>query len=151
MRLSDLAGRVDELAQNLHKRHVDRNNSAPSPLHAHTALCRRFADRLQLLRRRNKVSTNHRGHAPRLGHRPCATQGLIRYSHADPVRPSRLHHLQYWQRIPAGPREEMFCAAVSSTRAALRSNKESSSGRFRPSVSLRECRHFMSVSGSITQ
>ena len=38
----------------------------------------------------------------------------------------------------------MFCA-VSSTRAALRSSQESSSGRLRPSVSLHGCIHFVSV------
>ncbi len=69
-----LAARVDEIAQNLDKRHVDRSSSAPPPRHTHTALCRRFADRLQFLRRSNKGSTNHRGHAPRRGHRPCGSQ-----------------------------------------------------------------------------
>ena len=117
----------------------------------YAVLFRRFADRLQFLRRNIKGSTNHRGHAPHRGTRPCATQGLLRYSLTDPVRPSRLHHLQHWQRSPTGSREEMFCATASSTRTALRNSQESSPGRLRPSVSLRECRHFMSVSGSITQ
>ena len=40
----------------------------------------------------------------------------------------------------------MFCVAASSTRAALRSSQESAPGRLRPSVSLRGCRHFVSVS-----
>ena len=111
---SGLAARVDEFAQNLDNRHVDRSSSATPPRYAHTVLCRRSADRLQFLRRSIKCS-NHRGHAPRLGHRPCATQGLLRYSLVDPVRPSRVHH---WQRSPPSSREEMFCAVASSTRAA---------------------------------
>ena len=30
-----------------------------------------------VMRRSNKGSTNHRGHAPRHGHRPCVTPGLL--------------------------------------------------------------------------
>ncbi len=76
--------------------------------------------------------------------RPCDTQGLLRYGRTDPARPSRLHHLQHWERSPTGSRE-MFCAVTSSTRAALRSSQESSPERLRPSVSLHGCRHFVSA------
>jgi hypothetical protein len=146
----DLAARVDELVQNLDSRHVDRRSSVPPSRHAIAVLCRRFADRLQLLRRSNKGSTNRRGHTPRRGHRPCVTQELLRYSHTDPARPSRLHHLQHWQRSPAGSREEMFCAVTSSTRDTLRNNQESSPGRLRPSVSLHGCIYFVSAHCSIS-
>ncbi len=63
-----LAARVDELVQNLDERHVRCNSSTSPPRHAHTTLCRRFVDRLFLLRRSFKGATNNRGHAPRRGH-----------------------------------------------------------------------------------
>jgi hypothetical protein len=107
---SGLAARVDDLTQNLDKRHVGSSSSDPPSRHPHTALLRRLVDRFQILRRSNKDSTNYRGHAPRRGHRPYVNQGLFGYSHTDPVRPSGFHHLHDWQGNSAGPKEEMLCA-----------------------------------------
>jgi hypothetical protein len=86
------------------------------------AVCRRFFDRLLLLRRSFKDATKNRGHAPCRGHSPCATrQGLLRYrsSDPDPARPFGLYHLLHLERRPAGSREEVLCAASSSARALL--------------------------------
>ena len=48
-----LVVRVDEVDQNLDKRHVHRSSSPPPSRYVHTASCRRSADRLKLLRRSN--------------------------------------------------------------------------------------------------
>jgi hypothetical protein len=105
------ADRVDELAQNLDECHVRSScNTSPSR-NTHTTLCRRFVDRLLLLRRSFKVMTNNRGHTPHRGHSPCATQGLLRYS---------------------GPREEMLHTVSSNARATVRDSQESSPRRLRP-------------------
>ncbi len=61
------------------------SSSSSPPRHAHAVVCRRLVDRLLLLRGSFKGVTNYRGHAPRRGHSPLATQGLLRYS--DPLGP----------------------------------------------------------------
>ncbi len=76
----------DELAQNWDKSHVDRNSSAAPPRHAHTASCRRFADRTTPSPKQQGLDKSSRTHSsPRsssvchsraasiLPHRPCPT------------------------------------------------------------------------------
>ncbi len=72
-------------------------NTSPSG-HAHVVLCRRSVDLLLLLRGSIKDTSHNRGNTPLRGHCSCVTQGLIRYSDPDPVRPLGIHHLPHWQR-----------------------------------------------------
>jgi hypothetical protein len=131
--------------------HVCCNSSTSPPRHTNTTLCRRFVDRLLLLRRSFKGATNNRGHAPRRGHSPRTTQGLFRYSDPDPDRPFGLHHLLHWERSPAGPREEKLRAVSSSACATSRGSQESSSRRLRPPSAFRGGNHvlFASIVGSL--
>jgi hypothetical protein len=69
-----------------------------------------------------KGTTNNRGYAPHHGHSPRATQGILRFSDPDPVRPFGLHHLLHWERSPTGPREEMLRVMSSNARTAVRGN-----------------------------
>jgi hypothetical protein len=111
----------------------------------HTLL---YVDDLLIVCSSFEGATHNRGNAPRCGHSPCATQGLVRallfqQSHADPARPSGLHHLQHRQRSPTCSREKVLRAASSSARAALRSSQESSSCRLRPPSVFLGCRHLL--------
>ena len=144
-----LAARLDQLAQNLDKCHVSSRRSPSPPRYAHTALCRRPLDRLQLLRGSFAGAPNHRGDASRRGHRPCATQGLLRHTFADPARSSGLQYLHRWQRSPTGSREEVLCAPPSSARAAFRGVQESAPGRLRPPSALRRRSHFVLACSSL--
>jgi hypothetical protein len=108
----------------------------------------RLVDRLLLLRGNFKVATNNRGHAPRHGHSPRATQGLIRHSDPDPVRPFGFHHLLHWQRSPTGSREKVLRAASSSARAAFPGSQESSSRRLRPPSAFLRGSHLFLASSS---
>ncbi len=75
-----MAAWVDELAQDLDERHVRSSSSSSPPRNAHAVVRRRLVDFLFLFRGSFKVATNNRGHAPRRGNSPRATQGLLRHS-----------------------------------------------------------------------
>ncbi len=142
-----IAAWVDEFAQDLDERHVRSSNSSSPPRNAHAVVRRRLVDRLLLLQGSFKDTTN-RGHAPRHGHSPRATQGLLRYSDPDPARPFGLHHLLHCQWSPTGPREEVLCATSLSARAAVRDNQESSSRRLRPPSAFLRSIHLLLASSS---
>jgi hypothetical protein len=139
---------LDELVQDLDECHI-RSSSCTSPSrNAHVVVRRRLVDRLLLLRGSFKGTTNNRGHALRRGHSPRDTQGLLRHSDSDPVRPFGFHHLLHWQRSPTGSREEVLCAVSSSARAAFRDSQESSSRRLRPPSAFLRGSHLLLVSSS---
>jgi hypothetical protein len=141
-------GWTSAIAQDLDERHVRSSSSSP-PRNAHAVVRRRLVDRLLLLRGSFKGATNNRGHAPRRGYSPRATQGLLRHSDPDPVRPFGFHHLLHWQRSPTGFREEVLCATSSNARAAVRGRQESSARSFRPpSAFLRDSHLLLARSSS---
>ncbi len=144
-----IAAWVDEFAQNLDERHVRSSNRSSPSWNAHAVVRRRLVDRLLLLRGSFKgATTNNRGHVPGRGHSPRATQGLLRHSDPDPVRPFGLHHLHHWQRSPTGSREEVLRTASSNARAAFPDNQESSSRRLRPPSPFLQGSHLLFVSSS---
>jgi hypothetical protein len=95
-------------SQDLDERHVRSNNSSSPSRITHDVVRRRLVDRLLLLRGSFKGATNNRGHTPRRGYSPRATQGLLRHSDPD------------CQRSPTGSREEVLCAASSNVRCCSR-------------------------------
>ncbi len=106
--------------------------------------------RLQLLRGRFSGAPNHRGDTSLHGHRPRATQGLLRHTFADPARSSGLQHLHHWQRSSTGSREEVLSSVSSSARTAFPGFQESAPGRLRPPSALRRRSHLVLVSSSLS-